>query len=835
MPHPILFVTQVPIPGDFTTIGSTFGNHLPAMARTGRGGDLWIRYGDGTLRNLTAEAGFGVEGFQDDAAIAVREPCVHWDGGKALFSMVIGAPEQQYQWEDYHWQIYEVTGLGREETPVITRVPNQPPGYNNVSPIYGSDDRILFCSDRPRDGAAHLHPQLDEYESAPTVTGIWSLDPASGDLRLIEHAPSGAFSLEIDTFGRLVFTRWDHLQRDQQADADEQGGSNGTFNWSSEAVDAIPLETREELFPEPRPTRTDLLEGTNLVGHTFNHFIPWMVDEHGGGEETLVHTGRHEILSYFSRSLNDDPNLVDFTGNQDDKVNNVLQLTQSGATPGHFFGIDAPEFYTHSCGQVVRLEAPPEHNADDFSISYLTHRSTSGFTDNPPPEHSGLYRNPLGLAHGAVVVAHTPETREDRNEGSREFPLSRYELRLKVLTRDGEYWVAGETLTPGIEKTISYYDPDVLVRYSGRLWELDPVEVRPRTRPAPVAPVLPQPELLVFQEEGVDPAELEAFLRAGDLALIVSRNVTARDAADRQQPFNLRVPGGVQTLGRDGKVYDVTSLQIFQADLIRGMGGTEDPRPGRRVLAQPMHDVDNPPHAEGPLGSVKVEADGSAAAFVPARRALSWQTTDGTGTPVVRERYWLTMQPGEIRTCTSCHGVNTQDQAGNPPPSNPPQALRKLLRFWKQQNPAGLEDVGLLASNNAGVPELRATPNPFRGPVEFRLDLPAPIRDGRIEIFDASGRKAATLPLAVELRAGQHVVAWSGASGGSLLSGSGGGESEGGGRGIGGARDMGGAREGTSGVASRSASGSGLSAGHYFARVVHAGGMGQAVRIVRLH
>jgi hypothetical protein len=50
-PHAILFVTQVPVPTDFTTIGSTFGNH--------RGGDLWIRYPDGTLRNLTALAGYG--------------------------------------------------------------------------------------------------------------------------------------------------------------------------------------------------------------------------------------------------------------------------------------------------------------------------------------------------------------------------------------------------------------------------------------------------------------------------------------------------------------------------------------------------------------------------------------------------------------------------------------------------------------------------------------------------------------------------------------------------------------------------------------------------------
>ena len=31
--NPILFVTQVPVPGDFTTVASTFGNHLASVER----------------------------------------------------------------------------------------------------------------------------------------------------------------------------------------------------------------------------------------------------------------------------------------------------------------------------------------------------------------------------------------------------------------------------------------------------------------------------------------------------------------------------------------------------------------------------------------------------------------------------------------------------------------------------------------------------------------------------------------------------------------------------------------------------------------------------------
>ena len=44
----------------------------------------------------------------------------------------------------------------------------------------------------------------------------------------------------------------------------------------------------------------------------------------------------------------------------------------------------------------------------------------------------------------------------------------------------------------------------------------------------------------------------------------------------------------------------------------------------------------NPDHPGGPPGSVPIAADGSVAAFVPARRALSWQTTDPGGEAVVR-------------------------------------------------------------------------------------------------------------------------------------------------------------------------------------------------------
>lgn len=701
--NPILFCTQVPETADFTTIASSFGNHLPNVGAAPRGGDLWIRYQDGALKNLTQAAGYGEEGLQGANSIAVREPCVHWSGTKALFSMAIGSPAQ-YQYETSRWQLYEITGLRPNDTPVITKVPNQPEEYDNVSPAYASDDRILFTSDRPRNGAAHLFPQLDEYEEAPTVTGVWKLDPQSGALELLNHTPSGAFSVSVDSFGRVIFTRWDHLVRDQQADDDNICSCDqfGTFNYASEADGAPSTGNNDELFPEPRqqwidyvnsqmPGYTGELNGwaSYLVGSEINHFFPWMMNQDGSAEETLNHIGRHELHSYVPFTRYDDPSIVSqlapgpSTANRD-TLANMLQLREDPTEPGTYFGTNAPEFFTHGSGQIVRIHGAPGVNASQMTVDWITHPDTANFDPSPSSNHSGMYRNPLPLSDGQWLVVHAHTTQQAGNLGSVAHPNPRYKFQLEKLEPVGAYYRGQHSLTGGIRKAVQYYDPNVLVSYDGPLWELWPCEVVARPVPGTPAPMLDAPEQSVLDEKGVTLNQLQAYLRTHDLALIVSRNVTRRDSNDRQQPYNLRISGtATETLGGPGTVYDISHLEIFQADQVRGltMGGP-NPVPGRRVLAQPAHDgfENNPPNPSGPGSSVQLGSDGSFAALVPAKRALSWQLTDGAGTPVVRERYWVTFQPGEVRTCAACHGLSSVDQAGGTLPTNPPEALGTLLQ-----------------------------------------------------------------------------------------------------------------------------------------------------------
>ncbi len=708
-PNPILFVTQVPVVADFITIGSTFGNHDGNVYSAARGGDLWIRYEDGTLRNLTAEAGFGDPAvFQGANAIAVREPCVHWSGTRAVFSMAVGAPTAPGT-GSFRWQLYEITGFAQDETPVVTRVPFQPAARNNVSPCYASDGRILFTSDRPREGLGHTFPQLDEYEEAPTNTGMWSLDPLSGALFMLNHSPSGAFKPIVDSFGRIVFTRWDHMERDQQADFDRVNGTPvyRVFNYSDESAAAFDTGSFDEVFPEPRkawidyvnlnPDYTGDLAGwePHLFGNTFNHFQLWTLNQDGTAEETLNHIGRHELFPSLNPVRTDDFN-VTFQANFSPAVSNrlglssFLQVCEDPLVPGAFFGIDCREFDTHASGQVVRITGAPHLNGNEMVVRHVTHRDTQAPTSTPGPNHSGFYRNPLALVDGTLIAAHTANTKRELDQGTPTAPRSRFDFRLKTLVPGTNgHMLAGQALTGGLRRRVQYYDPYSLLTYDGLLWELDAVEVVARpVPPATTEAPLPAPEQQALAAEGVNLSALRQYLRANELALIVSRNVTRRDQNDRQQPFNLRVPGGVQTLGAGGRIYDVSHLRLFQGDLIRGIrNGVPTSANGRRVLAQPLHEpaADNPPAPGAPPGSVTLGLDGSLAALVPARRAMSWQLNDPAGEMVVNERYWISFQPGEVRVCASCHGSNEVDQAGQPPPTNVPQALRTLLQHLKTQ------------------------------------------------------------------------------------------------------------------------------------------------------
>lgn len=737
----ILFVTQVPTKMDINMTTSTFNNHMGGVQNVARGGDLWVRFADGTLRNLTQAAGYGdPDGFQGSNSIAVRDPAVHWDGHKALFSMVVGSPATASEIITPVWQIYEVSGFDFvTSTVVMTKVANQPSGFNNITPIYGTDDRVIFTSDRPwprsGSGASHLYPMLDEYNLRPTNTGLWSLDPNSGNLKLLDASPSGDFAPSIDSYGRLIFVRWDHLERDQQHDIDykltgQQYGGNCifcTFNYSDEAITATKLLTNVEAFPEPRPN-TLWLSNTNFSGHHMNEFIPWAINEDGSGGETINHVGRHELLKDIPPAFTDDPALQPLNPaamfNQT-RTKWFIQMREDSAHPGVYFGVNLLEL-THASGQIISMTGSysPFLSADKMGLAYITHQETMS-TSGSLPNSTGHYRDPLPMSNGTLIAAHTTITGfEAPVPPPSTWLQSKFDFRLRTLKVSGGYYVPDQALTAGIAKSITYwYSPTLALSYSGNLWELQPVEVQARPRPSTLqAAGVALPEQSVFTQTGVDVSTLQAWMAQNNLGLAIMRNVTRRDAADLQQPFNLKVGtlGGTQTVTGTGKVYSITTMQFMQADQIRGVGGITNTVAGRRVLAQPMHDVAasaaNLPVGANPMGSAVIGDDGSVAAFVPARRPVSWQLMDANGQPVVRERFWLTYQPGEIRVCAACHGLNSADQAGNTLPQNSPQALVALLNNWKQMQTVATATPTTTAT---ATPTMTATPTATATPTQI--------------------------------------------------------------------------------------------------------------------
>jgi hypothetical protein len=55
------------------------------------------------------------------------------------------------------------------------------------------------------------------------------------------------------------------------------------------------------------------------------------------------------------------------------------------------------------------------------------------------------------------------------------------------------------------------------------------------------------------------------------------------------------------------------------------------------------------------LGTVPVQADGSASFLVPASTPLYFQAIDARGHAVQTMRSWTTVLPGEVQSCVGCH------------------------------------------------------------------------------------------------------------------------------------------------------------------------------------
>jgi hypothetical protein len=90
-------------------------------------------------------------------------------------------------------------------------------------------------------------------------------------------------------------------------------------------------------------------------------------------------------------------------------------------------------------------------------------------------------------------------------------------------------------------------------------------------------------------------------------------------------------------------------------------------------INDPMVGIPNASPGRQVLGTVPVEADGSAYFRAPARIALAFQALDGLGQAVQTMRSLTYLQPGEVCSCVGCHERRTTA----PPPGPMPLALAR--------------------------------------------------------------------------------------------------------------------------------------------------------------
>lgn len=378
--NPILYVTQVPVTATTDTVVSIGGSHLSGTSAAPRGGDLMIHYRDGSSKNLTREAGYGVpDQLQGRDSIAVRDPSVHWDGNRAVFSMVVGGPQSIRDTTKFFWQIYEVVGLRKNDIPVITKVPGQSASFNNIQPTYASG-KIIFVSDQSIGGAARQYSVLNE-QGGKSVTGLWSIELNTNKLSLMDHSPSGSFKPFVDSFGRVVFSRWDHLQRDVDASL------KNAIDYSSEASDATSTSDWKDIFPEALNN-----DGTSLA-HRFDLFLPWTMNQDGTGLLTMNHLGRHELSPRVNRARTDS-NLINFAPEQPPlappgaptRAGSYLHLAEDPTVRGKYIATDAISSAV-SAGRLVTFTSPPEQNADSVEVTSVNFeglaRDASQLQDRP--------------------------------------------------------------------------------------------------------------------------------------------------------------------------------------------------------------------------------------------------------------------------------------------------------------------------------------------------------------------------------------------------------------------------------------------------------------------
>jgi hypothetical protein len=171
-----------------------FPRHLYPLPPPGESAPGPRLFGDGArLCRLNLRTG-EVTVLLDDPAGGVRDPQVHYDGRKILFSYRKGG--QPY----YHLYEIGVDGSGLAQ---LTGGP-----FDDIEPTYAPDGGILFCSTRCR--------RFVGCNPSPVAT-LFRCEADGSGVREISPSPFTDNTPWMLPDGRVIYTRWEYVDRNQMS------------------------------------------------------------------------------------------------------------------------------------------------------------------------------------------------------------------------------------------------------------------------------------------------------------------------------------------------------------------------------------------------------------------------------------------------------------------------------------------------------------------------------------------------------------------------------------------------------------------------------------------
>ncbi len=150
----------------------------------------------GKLINLTAQWTRAAENPADWGA--AQDPEASFDGQRILFSMRVARTSTN---RNQHWGLYEMNADGTD----LVRL-TLPDTGDDFDPAYIDSTHIVFASTRRQ--------IVDEYERrvAPQLfTGVKGADGRLDSIRQITFNQSHDQNPFVQSSGKIIFTRWDHL------------------------------------------------------------------------------------------------------------------------------------------------------------------------------------------------------------------------------------------------------------------------------------------------------------------------------------------------------------------------------------------------------------------------------------------------------------------------------------------------------------------------------------------------------------------------------------------------------------------------------------------------